>query len=89
MLDNETTQLSEFKTKNRVEISDDASGTYSTKSQITFKTTMPKSSLCRDVYTLVKGAAIVVNTAPENADSNNRNKKVIFKNFVPFANGIS
>ena len=50
---------------------------------------MPKSSLCRDVYILVKGAAIVVNTAPENADSNNRNKKVIFKNFVPFANGIS
>ena len=88
-MDNETTQLSEFKTKNRVEINDDARGSYSTNSQITFKTTMPKSSLCRDVYILVKGAAIVVNTALENADSNNRNKKVIFKNFVPFANGIS
>ena len=88
-MDNETSQLSEFRTKNRVEISDDARGTYSTKNQITFKFTMPKSSLCRDVYILVKGVAIVVKTAPENADSNNRNEKVIFKNFVPFANGIS
>ena len=35
-------------------------------------------------YTLVKGTITVNNTAAEDADANNANKKVIFKNCAPF-----
>ena len=54
-----------FKTKNWVEINDEASGTYNVNSEIKFKTTMLKSSLCdySDAYILVKGAITVNNTA--------------------------
>ena len=34
-------------------------------------------------YTLVKGTITVNNTAAEDADANNANKKVIFKNCAP------
>ena len=46
-----------FKTKNWVEINDESRGTYNVNSQIKFKTTMLKSSLCdySDAYILVKG----------------------------------
>ena len=66
-------------------------GTYGVNSQIKFKTTMLKSSLCdySDVYILVKGTITVNNTAPADADANNTNKKVIFKNCAPFTNCIS
>ena len=39
-------QPSKFKTKNWVEINDESRGTYNVNSQIKFKTTMLKSSLC-------------------------------------------
>ena len=60
-------------------------------SQVKFKTTMLKSSLCyySDVYILVKGTITVNNTAAADADANNTNKKVIFKNCAPFTNCIS
>ena len=47
---------------------------------------MLKSSLCdySDVYILVKGTATVNNTAAANADANNANKKVVFKDCAPF-----
>ena len=47
-----------------------------------------ESSLCdySDVYMLVKGTITVNNTA--DADANNTNKKVIFKNCAPFTNCI-
>ena len=43
--------------KNWVEINDESRGTYNVKSQIKFKTTMLKSSLCdySDAYILVTG----------------------------------
>ena len=46
-----------FKTKNWVEINDDSRGTCNINSQIKFKTTILKSSLCdyTDAYILVKG----------------------------------
>ena len=46
---------SKFRTKNWVEINDESRGTYSVDSQIKFKTTMLKSSLCdySDGYILV------------------------------------
>ena len=52
---------------------------------------MLKSSLCdySDVYTFVKGTITVNNTAAADADANNTNKKVIFKNCAPFTNYIS
>ena len=52
---------------------------------------MLKSSLCdyRYAYILVKGTIAVNNTAAADADANNTNKKVIFKNCAPFTNCIS
>ena len=51
LLDN---QPSKFRTKNWVEINDESIGTYNTNSQIKFKTTILKSSLCdcSDAYLL-------------------------------------
>ena len=42
-----------------------------------------------DAYIHVKGNVNVNNTTAADADANNTNKKVIFKNFAPFANCIS
>ena len=52
---------------------------------------MLKSSLCdySDAYILVKGIITVNNTAAADADANNTNKKVIFKNCAPFTICIS
>ena len=88
LLDDASNQPSKLKTKNWVEVNDDSRGTYNVNSQIKFKTTMLKSSLCDygDAYILVQGTITVNNTAP---DANNTNKKVIFKNCAPFTNCIS
>ena len=82
LIDDASYQPSKFETKNLFEINDESRGTYNVKSQIKFKTTMLKSSLCdcSDVYILVKGTITVNNTAAADADANNINKKVIFKN---------
>ena len=52
LLANTPNQPPNFKTKNWVEINDDPCGTYNTNSQIKFKTSMLKSSLCdySDIY---------------------------------------
>ena len=57
LIDDASNQPSKFRTKNRVEINDESRGTYNVNSQIKFKTSMLKSSLCdySDVYILVKG----------------------------------
>ena len=90
LLDNTSNQPSKFRTKIWVEINDEPRGTCNTNSQIKFKTTMLKSSLCdySDAYILVKGTITVNNTAAADADANNTNKKVIFKNCAPFINCI-
>ena len=91
MLDNASNQPSKFKTKNLVEINDESRGVYNANSQIKFKTTMLKSSLCdySDAYILVKGTITVDDTSAAGAAANNTNKKVIFKNCAPFTNCIS
>ena len=91
MIDDASNQPSKFKTKNWVKVNDESRGTYNVNSQVKFKTTMLKSSLCdySDPYILVKGAITVNNTAAAGADGNNTNKKVIFKNFAPFTNCVS
>ena len=91
LIDDASNQPSKFRTKNWVEISDESRGTYNVNSQIKFTTTILKSGLCdySDAYILVKGSITVNNTDAEDTDANNTNKKVIFKNCVPFTNFIS
>ena len=91
--DNKSNQPSKFRTKNWVEINDESRGTYNVNSQIKFKTTMLKSSLCNylDTYILVKGT-ITIEVAGANAaarQTDERDKGVIFKNCAPFTNCIS
>ena len=90
VLDNASNQLSKFRTKNWVEINYESRGLYNVNSQIKFKATMLKSSLCdySDAYIPAKGTITFNNTGTD-AAPNNRNKKVIFKNCVPFTNCIS
>ena len=90
MLENASNQPSKFRTRNWVEINDEARGAYNVNSQIKFKTTMLKPSLCdySDAYILAK-ETITVNNTGTAAASNNRNKKVIFKNCTPFTNCIN
>ena len=91
LIDDTSNQPSKFRTKNWVEINVESRGVYSVNSQIKFKTTMLKSSLCdySDTYVLVKGTITVNNTAAADAAENNTNKKVIYKNCAPFTNCIS
>ena len=55
--DNTINQPSKFKIRNWIEINDESRGVYNVNSQIKFKTTMLKSSLCdySDAYILLKG----------------------------------
>ena len=91
LLNNASSQPSKFRTKNWVEINDESRGGCNVNSQIKFKTTMLKSSLCdySDVYILVKGTIGVDDTSAAGPATNNTNKKVIFKNYAPFTNCIS
>ena len=90
LLSDESNQPSKFRTRNWVEINDEARGTYSPNKQIKFKTAMLRSSLCdySDAYILVKGN-ITVNHTGTAAAPNNTDKKVILKNCAPFTNCIS
>ena len=91
LLNDQSNKPPKFKTRNWVEINDEARGTYSPNKQIKFKTSMLRSSLCdySDAYILVKGNITVNNTAADGAAANNTNKKVIFKNCAPFTSCIS
>ena len=57
LIDNTSSEPSKFRTKNWVEINDESRGRYNVGSQIKFKTTMLKSSLCdySDACILVEG----------------------------------
>ena len=73
LIDDASNQPSKFRTKNSVELNDESRGTYNVNSQIKFKTTKLKSSLCdySDACILVKGTIAVNNTAAAIADANN------------------
>ena len=93
LLENTSNQPSTFRTKNYVEINDDAREMYNENSQIRFKTPMLKSSLCdySDAYIIVRGTKV---TDGAGADDNarrldERNKGAIFKNCAPFTDFIS
>ena len=91
LLNDEPNQPAKFRTRNWVEINDEAKGTYSPNKQIKFKTSMLRSSICdySDACILVKGNITVNNTAGAGANANNTNKKVIFKNGAPFTSCIT
>ena len=89
-LDNMSNQLFKSRTKNWIEITDQSRGVYNTNSDIRFKTTTLKSSLCdhSDAYILVKGT-ITINGAGADAaarQADKKNKGVTFKNCAPFIN---
>ena len=90
MLDNASNQPSKFRTKNWIEINDQSRGTYNTNSDIRFKTTMLKSSLCdySDAYILVKGRITITGAGDTvaNRQADERNKGVVFKNCASFTN---
>ena len=87
LINDSSNHSSKFRTKNWVEINDESRGTYQIKS----KTTMLESSLCDYIgaYIFVKGTIAVHNTAATDADANNTNKKVIFKDSALFTNCIN
>ena len=91
--DNKSNQPSRFRTKNWVEINDESRGTYNVNSQIKFKTTMLKSSLCdySDACILVKGTITITGAGDDAAarQADERDKGVVFKNCAPFTNFIS
>ena len=61
LIDDTSNQPSKFRTKNWVEINDESRDTHNVNSQIKFKTTMLKSSLCdySDTCIFVKGTISV------------------------------
>ena len=77
LLDTTSNQPCKFRAKNSVEINDESRGASNINSQIKFKTSMLKSSLCdySDAYILVKRTITVSNTVASDADTNNANKK--------------
>ena len=93
LLDGASDQPSKFKTKNWVEMNDESRGTYNVNSQIKFKTTMLKSSLCdySYAYIFVKGKITITGVgADETArHGDERDKGVAFKTCAPFTNCIS
>ena len=93
MLDNTQNQPAKFRTKKWVEINDDARGTYNTNSQIKFKNSMLKLSLCdySDSYILVSGTIAIDGAGADDAAKrlDKRNKRVIFKKCTPFTDCIS
>ena len=87
-LDNTPNQLSKFRAKNWIEINDQSRGVYNTNSEIRFKTTMLKPSLCDycDAYILVRGRKTITGAGADAAarQADERNNGVTFKNCAPF-----
>ena len=88
VLDDTTNQSSKFRTINLVEINDESGGKYNVSNQII--TSMIKSNLSdySGSYIHVIRTIIAPNIGTV-AASNNRDKKIIFKNCLPFTNCIS
>ena len=93
LLHNTPNQPTKFRTKNWVEINDAVRGTYSTNSQIKFKTSMLKSSFSdySDAYILVSGTITITGEGADNTAKklDERNKGFIFKNCTSFTDCIN
>ena len=90
LTDDTSNQPSKFRTRNGVEINNESRGTYNVNSQIKFKTTMFKSSLCdySDAYILVKGKITITGAGADAAarKADERDKDVAFKNCALLVN---
>ena len=86
-------QPTKFRRKNGVEKNDDLREMYNTNSQIKFKTSISRSSLCdySDAYILVSGFITITGAGADDAVKrlDERNKGVTFKNCAPFTDCIS
>ena len=93
LMDETSNQPSKFKAKNWVEINDESRGTCNVNSQIKFKTTMLKSSLCdySDPYILLRRTIAITGAGADAAvrQADERDKGVTFQNGAPFTNCIS
>ena len=93
LLENTPNQPIKFKTKNWVEINDDSRATYNTNSQIEFKTSILRSSLCDYSNAYIRLCGTITFTGAGNNDAvrklDERNKGIIFKNCLPFTDFIS
>ena len=69
-----------------VEINEESLGMYDKFNQIRFKTSMLRSSFCdySDLYIIAKEIIRAANIAAADSATNNVDKQVTFKNFVPF-----
>ena len=92
LLESTSDNPSKFRERNWVEINDESRGNYA-NSDIRFKTTMLRSSLCdyADSYILVKGTITITGAGDDVAarQADERNKGVTFKNCAPFTKCIS
>ena len=93
LMDETSNQPSKFRAKNWVEINDESRGTCNVNSQIKFKTTMLKSSLCdySDPYILLRRTITITGAGADAAvrQADERDKGVTFQNGAPFTNCIS
>ena len=93
LVDDASNKTFKFKSRNWVKINDESRGTYNVGSQIKFKTTMLKSSLCdySDSYILAKGKITITGSGADAAarQTDERDKVVVFKNCAPFTTCIS
>ena len=78
-----------MRTKSWVEVNNESLGTYDLNSQIKFKASILRSSLCdyTNAFILVCATITVPNTAAAGASTNNR-KNIIINNCAPFTNCI-
>ena len=92
LLNNTSNKPSKFRTINWVEINNEVCRMYSVNSQMTLKTSMPKSSLCdySDTYMFPKGTitTTVAGTNKAARERDDRDKKVISKNCAPLTDCI-
>ena len=92
MVESTSDNLSKFRTRIWVEISDESRRNY-VNSDIRFKTTIIRSNLCDygDSYILVKGTITITGAGANSGEgqADERNKGVTFKNCAPFTKCIS
>ena len=88
LVDDTPNQPTKFQAKHWVEINDESCVTCNTNSQIKFKTSMLRSSLCdySDAHILVRGTITEAEVA---AGGGNNNIQEVFKNCAPFTNYIN
>ena len=89
MLDNTSNQLSQCRRKMWIEINDQSRGVYNTNSDIRFKTTMLKSTLCDYSHAYILANRTIITGTGDNAaarQADERNRGVIFKNCAPIIN---